>query len=99
MPLSSRYKILNDVEIKLIYSICNTQVFEAWMPVMPSSTIPGKVLLWDITELSRSQAYKSTVAYNNWSIDQVLKIKHKQRKYVVEPFVNATGNADDGRRA
>ena len=29
---------------------CNTQVFKAWMPVMPSSTILGIVLLWDITE-------------------------------------------------
>ena len=66
---------------------------------MPSSTIPGKVLLWDITELKQFTVLHERQLTTKDPQIKVLIQHTKKRENVVEPFVNATGNADDGRRA
>ena len=69
------------------------------MPVMPFSIIPGIVLLWDITEFKVVHSLTQTVPYNERSLDQVLTTKTQAEENVVEPFIIATGNSDDRRRA
>ena len=75
---------------------CNTQVFKAWMPVMPFSTIPGIVLLWDITKLKYFTVLQKRSLHKG-SVDQALNTKHipEIRRRALH---HATRKADFGKR-